>query len=64
MFCYENSPESAKNGTLNLLGTLPVTNGPSENDLHNLRLEFVKRVFSTYLQADWNQSEDEDEDEV
>lgn len=64
VFCYENSPDSASNGTLNLLGCLPVASGPTESKLHNLRLEFIKRVFSSYLQAetDFNEQEEDPED--
>jgi hypothetical protein len=50
IFVYENGPSAGSNGVLNLLSELPSQQGPQDSDLHNLRLEFLKRVFWGYLQ--------------
>ena len=50
VFVYENGPLAGSNGVLNLLSELPSQQGPQDLDLHNLRLEFLKRVFWGYLQ--------------
>ena len=38
------------NGVVNLLCELPAQHGPQDIDFHNLRLEFLKRVFWGHLQ--------------
>jgi hypothetical protein len=50
VFVYENGPEGGANGVVNLLNELPAQHGPQEADFHNLRLEFLKRVFWGHLQ--------------
>jgi len=60
VFLYENGPLGAKNGTINLLKELPKPAAPSEADFHKLRLEFVTRVFSGYMNDELSQEIDPD----
>ena len=52
VFVYEEPAEtvnSAENGTLNLLKTLPEGGLVYSKDLHNIRKEFIQRVFTFYI---------------
>ena len=52
VFVYEESTEtvnSAENGTLNLLKTLPEGALVYAKDLHSIRKEFIQRVFTFYI---------------
>jgi len=52
IFVYEETADpinAAKNGTMNLLRTLPEGTIVTNSDLHNIRREFVQRVFTFYI---------------
>jgi len=62
IFVY-SSDSPGKNATLNLIKSLPAPSPLSETDLHNLRLEFVKKVFSSYA-SDPNAVAQSDENDI
>lgn len=55
VFVYDEPTDtvnSAENGTLNLLKTLPEGQILYSRDLHCIRREFVQRVFTFYIRTD------------